>query len=151
MNVADLFSTLAKLLSSFPSLLGHSRFLLIPGPTDPWSSLLLPRPALPASMVKALKDKVPNITFGSNPCRIRYFSQEIVVFREDMMGRLMRNKVRMGNNEGGDLRKAVSVPHLDFLLLSSKFDDIDGVKLTLSLLIACSNDFGSSSFSAVAH
>lgn len=102
-------------------------------------------------MVKALKDKVPNITFGSNPCRIRYFSQEIVVFREDMMGRLMRNKVRMGNNEGGDLRKAVSVPHLDFLLLSSKFDDIDGVKLTLSLLIACSNDFGSSSFSAVAH
>lgn len=48
---------------------------------------------------------------GSNPCRIRYFSQEIVVFREDMMGRMMRNAVRMGEGreeEGADLKKAVS-------------------------------------------
>lgn len=61
-------------------------------------------------MVKSLSDKVPRITFGSNPCRIRYFSQEIVVCREDMMGRMMRNAVRMGESaQGVDLRKAASL------------------------------------------
>lgn len=61
-------------------------------------------------MVKALEAKVSMISFGSNPCRVRYFSQEIVIFREDMMGRMMRNAVRMGDSaaEGADLRKAVS-------------------------------------------
>ena len=105
----ELFATLATLLLAFPSLLAHSRFLLVPGPTDPWSSLTLPRPALPASMVKSLADKIPTITFGSNPCRVRYFSQEIVIFREDIMGRMMRNAVRLGGEKDTDLRKAVSV------------------------------------------
>lgn len=59
-------------------------------------------------MVKTLTDKIPNITFGSNPCRIRYFSQDIVVFREDLMGRMMRNAVRLDGQKGTDLRKAVS-------------------------------------------
>lgn len=53
---------------------------------------------------------MPLISFGSNPCRVRYYSQEIVIFREDMMGRMMRNAVRMGDTtaQGADLRKAVS-------------------------------------------
>lgn len=58
---------------------------------------------------------MPNVTLGSNPCRIRWFSQEIVIFRDDLMGRMMRNAVRFPAEEGGgtggrkgDLRKAVS-------------------------------------------
>ncbi|KAK4052790.1 DNA-directed DNA polymerase epsilon, subunit B [Microbotryomycetes sp. JL201] len=111
----DLFAKLANLLASFPSLINHSRFLLVPGPTDPWSSNLLPRPPLPQSLVKPLVAKVPHITFGSNPCRIRYFSQELVIFREDMMGRMMRNAVRIGERtkQGADLRKALVQTVLD--------------------------------------
>ncbi|KAM0786892.1 hypothetical protein ACM66B_002316 [Microbotryomycetes sp. NB124-2] len=111
----DLFSKLANLLASFPSLMNHSRFLLVPGPTDPWSSNVLPRPPLPQSLVKPLLAKVPHISFGSNPCRIRYFSQEIVIFREDMMGRMMRNAVRIGERtkQGADLRKALVQTILD--------------------------------------
>ncbi|GAA5874227.1 hypothetical protein JCM1840_000608 [Sporobolomyces johnsonii] len=118
---ADLFAALASLLSSFPSLLAHSHFLLIPGPTDPWSSSTLPRPALPAPLLKALVAKIPNLTLGSNPCRIRWFSQEIVVFRDDLMARMMRNAVRFGSEEDGaeggrkkrDLRKALVQTILD--------------------------------------
>ncbi|KAI5478607.1 DNA polymerase epsilon subunit 2 [Pseudohyphozyma bogoriensis] len=112
----ELFNNLATLLSSFPSLLHHSRFLLIPGPTDPYASLTLPRPALPDSLTKSLSTKIPNITFGSNPCRVRYFSQELVFFREDLMGRMMRNAVRMGDGseqKGTDLRKALVQTILD--------------------------------------
>jgi DNA polymerase epsilon subunit 2 len=111
----DLFAQLANLLSSFPSLLSHSQFLLVPGPTDPWSSSVLPRPPLPETLLKALLAKIPNVTLGTNPCRVRWFSQEIVVFRDDLMARMMRNAVRFVGDEGvkkGDLKKAVSLTSL---------------------------------------
>ncbi|GAA5824774.1 hypothetical protein JCM11251_005335 [Rhodosporidiobolus azoricus] len=114
----ELFATLASILAAFPNLLAASHFLLIPGPTDPWSSAVLPRPALPEPLVKALIAKIPNLTLGSNPCRVRWFSQEIVVFRDDAMGRMMRNAVRFPAEEGdaarkGDLRKALVQTILD--------------------------------------
>ncbi|GAA6004474.1 DNA polymerase epsilon noncatalytic subunit [Rhodotorula paludigena] len=115
----DLFAQLATLLSSFPSLMQHSHFLLVPGPSDPWSSAALPRPPLPEPLLKALIAKVPNLTLASNPCRVRWFSQEIVVFRDDLMSRMMRNAVRFPTEEGeeggrkGDLRKALVQTILD--------------------------------------
>ncbi|GAA5982326.1 hypothetical protein JCM5350_006145 [Sporobolomyces pararoseus] len=113
---SDLFSQFATLLSSFPSLLAHSQFLLVPGPTDPWSSSVLPRPPLPESLLKPLLAKIPNLTLGSNPCRVRWFSQEIVIFRDDLMARMMRNAVRFVGDEGvkkGDLKKALVQTILD--------------------------------------
>lgn len=110
---AELFATLASLLSSFPALLAASHFLLIPGPTDPYSSAALPRPALPDSLAKPLLARIPNLTLGSNPCRVRWLSQELVFFRDDVMGRMMRNAVRFPAEEPGrkgDLRKAVRAP-----------------------------------------
>ena len=110
---AELFATLASLLSSFPALLAASHFLLIPGPTDPYSSAALPRPALPDALAKPLLARIPNLTLGSNPCRVRWLSQELVFFRDDVMGRMMRNAVRFPAEEPGrkgDLRKAVRAP-----------------------------------------
>ncbi|GAA5970423.1 hypothetical protein JCM8115_004552 [Rhodotorula mucilaginosa] len=119
-DYTDLFASLAGLLASFETLLACSHFLLVPGPTDPWSSAALPRPPLPTALLKPLLSKVPNVTLGSNPCRIRWFSQEIVIFRDDLMGRMMRNAVRFPAEEGGgtggrkgDLRKALVQTVLD--------------------------------------
>ncbi|KAK4057456.1 DNA-directed DNA polymerase epsilon, subunit B [Microbotryomycetes sp. JL221] len=111
----ELFAKLASLLAAFPRLINCSRFLLVPGPTDPWSSNVLPRPPLPQSLVKPLIAKLPHVSFGSNPCRIRYFSQELVVFREDTMSRMMRNAVRIGetSSSAADLRKALVQTILD--------------------------------------
>lgn len=69
----------------------------MPGPSDPYDVInsLLPRRPLPHSLVKDLKLKLPKVTFTSNPCRISYKSQEIVVYREDLMSRILRNTVRL--------------------------------------------------------
>lgn len=64
-------------------------------------------------MTQELRRRVPNITFGSNPCRIRYFTQEIVLYRDDLMSRMMRNAIQEGTQrEEGDIKKAVCPPFL---------------------------------------
>lgn len=75
-------------------------FVFVPGPADPYdvSNLILPRRPLPATLTKAVRDKLPKVTFASNPCRITYKSQEIVVFRDDLMSRMLRNTVRLKND-----------------------------------------------------
>ncbi|GAA93845.1 uncharacterized protein L969DRAFT_84704 [Mixia osmundae IAM 14324] len=86
------FSALAEILLSFPQVLQQAHFVLVPGPHDPFDTMTLPRPPLPAPIVKALM-KIPKITFATNPCRITYKSQEIVVLRDDLLSRVLRNCV----------------------------------------------------------
>jgi hypothetical protein len=75
-------------------------FVFVPGPADPYdvSNLVLPRRPLPTFLTKGVREKLPKVTFASNPCRITFKSQEIVVFREDMMSRMLRNTVRLKND-----------------------------------------------------
>ncbi|KAI0270066.1 DNA polymerase epsilon subunit B [Russula aff. rugulosa BPL654] len=40
-----------------------------------------------------LRAKIPNIHLASNPCRIKFFGQEIVIYRDDVMSRMLRNLV----------------------------------------------------------
>jgi DNA polymerase epsilon subunit 2 len=59
---------------------------------------MLPRQALPASIVKPLlhsASQIPSghLHFGSNPCRIRWMSQEIVIFRENLASKMCRNVI----------------------------------------------------------
>lgn len=72
-------------------------FVFVPGPADPFdvSNLVLPRRALPHTLVAGFKAKLPKVSFPSNPCRISYKSQEIVIFRDDLMSRMLRNTVRL--------------------------------------------------------
>jgi hypothetical protein len=53
----------------------------------------LPRRAIPEEFTKDLRKKVTHITFASNPCRIRFFTQEIVFFREDLLRKMQRHTV----------------------------------------------------------
>lgn len=106
---ADGFNALADLIASFP-LLAQSHFVFVPGPTDPWTSNALPRPALPTAFTSRLTSKVPKARFVSNPCRLRYFGQEIVVCREDLMARMVRNLVTVKEGEEVDMKRYVSFP-----------------------------------------
>jgi len=56
----------------------------------------LPRRPILSSFVTRLKTKIPNVHFGTNPCRIKFFDQEIVVFRDDSMSKMLRNVVGVG-------------------------------------------------------
>lgn len=46
-----------------------------------------------SSFLTKLKNKIPKIHFATNPCRIKFFDQEIVIFREDMMSKMLRNMI----------------------------------------------------------
>jgi hypothetical protein len=42
---------------------------------------VLPQPPLPSYFTSRLSEQLPNAIFTSNPCRIRYRAQELVVLR----------------------------------------------------------------------
>ncbi|EFP94424.2 uncharacterized protein PGTG_20380 [Puccinia graminis f. sp. tritici CRL 75-36-700-3] len=84
--------------SKFSLVTEHIHLIFVPGPNDPWDSTMLPRQALPASIVKPLlhsTSQIPSghLHFGSNPCRIRWMSQEIVIFRENLASKMCRNVI----------------------------------------------------------
>ncbi|KAG9096705.1 hypothetical protein FRC06_008417 [Ceratobasidium sp. 370] len=115
------FDALADLLSSpeYHQILAKSQFVFVPGPLDPWGSLTLPRPPIPMTFTTKIRARVPRAHFTSNPCRIKFFSQEIVIFREDMMSRMLRNLVGIKRAVGdADLKKYLVQTLLDQAHLS---------------------------------
>ncbi|KAF8525322.1 epsilon DNA polymerase [Gautieria morchelliformis] len=102
MKYQDDFDALADLIASYPVITRRCHFVFVPGPQDPCSSTILPRRPILPSFTTRLKAKIPKVYLASNPCRIRFFSQEIVVFREDMMARMLRNLVGVKPNPGTD-------------------------------------------------
>lgn len=91
------FDALADLIAAFPPLLEKSQFLFVPGSADPSPGNILPQPPLPSSITQGLSEKVPCAVFCTNPCRIQFCTQEIVVFREDLLNKLCRNYVKFPN------------------------------------------------------
>ncbi|XP_014270308.1 DNA polymerase epsilon subunit 2 [Halyomorpha halys] len=89
----DGFKTLGELVSQWPSIAQNSKFIIIPGPTDSQAANILPRPELPETIVSGLKTSVKDVVLATNPCRIQYCTQEIVLVREDLVTKLCRNSV----------------------------------------------------------
>ncbi|KHJ81952.1 DNA polymerase epsilon subunit B [Oesophagostomum dentatum] len=53
---------------------------------------MLPRPHLPGVLFKYF-EQIPNCLFATNPVRIQYASQEIVVIRDDLVEKMCRHSV----------------------------------------------------------
>mgnify|MGYP001185754296 CR=1 FL=1 len=111
MEYQQLFSNLGDLLLEFPKLCNGSKFLFVPGPNDPGAKCL-PRAAIPSFFTQGFTSKFENasnmISFTTNPCRIKYFTQEIVVFRDNVLNRMRRQCVvppivKSVNNDGGEM------------------------------------------------
>jgi DNA polymerase epsilon subunit 2 len=98
LSLVDGFNQLSRLLQRCPRLISTCKFVLVPGPNDPGpgfaSCPVLPRPPLPPSLVQPLA-AVASVQVATNPCRIRYGSQEIVIFREDLSKKLRRHTVNV--------------------------------------------------------
>lgn len=87
-----------------------SEFIFVPGSGDP-SGAVLPRPPIPAHFTRTIRERLPQqVTFTTNPCRcvggesfggrccadlqpssIRYGTQELLIFREDLMTKMLRH------------------------------------------------------------
>lgn len=110
------FDALASILSEFPTLLRTSTFVFVPGDNDPWASAFsagaatpLPRKGVPelftlrtkrafaAANAEAGTKGDGEAIWGTNPARLTLFgpTHEIVLFRDDISGRLRRNAIRL--------------------------------------------------------
>lgn len=71
------FRALGEMIAEYPDIAESSRFVFVPGPADPGSANIFPRPPIPDCVVGAeeFRKRVPNASFVSNPCRLQYCSQ----------------------------------------------------------------------------
>ncbi|KAL8720997.1 MAG: hypothetical protein Q9225_002237 [Loekoesia sp. 1 TL-2023] len=121
----EYFDSLASILSDYPSVLADSTFVFVPGDNDPWASAfsagaaaVLPRTGVPEIYTSRVKrafaaanaeaeksaDKKPKgeAVWSTNPTRLTLFgpAQELVVFRDDISGRLRRKTLRFRSADG---------------------------------------------------
>lgn len=87
------FAALADILANCPILQNHAKFVLIPGPLDEAADRSLPRRGISPLLTAALTDTVKHMSFASNPCRIRFYTQDILFFRENLFKKLQRHCV----------------------------------------------------------
>ena len=119
----ELFDQLAAVLADFPALLRSSTWIFVPGDNDPWNSAfsagastLVPREGVPEVFTSRVRrvfaaaradggEGVGNgeAVWTSNPARVSLFgmAQEVLVWRDDVGGRLRRSAVRVGERGGG--------------------------------------------------
>ena len=125
----ECFNSLASILSGASSLLQRTTFIFVPGDNDPWvssfsagASTVLPRKSIPDLFTSRIKRAFTaanaeaeratgrqtdgEAIWTTNPSRLSLFgpSQEIVLFRDDISGRLRRNAVRFRGPEKDEMQ-----------------------------------------------
>jgi DNA polymerase epsilon subunit 2 len=90
--MSGLFGKLGDIICDYPELVERSQFVILPGPQDLTAGSALPRPRIPAVFVRDLQARI-NVTFTSSVARIRYYTQEIVISRHDLLAEMRRNTV----------------------------------------------------------
>jgi DNA polymerase epsilon subunit 2 len=116
------FDALASILSEFPKLLSSTTFIFVPGDNDPWASTFssgaataVPRTGVPELFTSRVKRAIATANsevgvgrkgdgeavWTSNPARISLFGPvgELVLFRDDVSGRMRRNCLTLGGEK----------------------------------------------------
>lgn len=97
--LATLFDNLCALLLNRyrDTLCANCDFVFVPGPSDPNIGGALPQPPLIYSLCRKFHEANErgdlHVHFESNPFRIRFGTQEMVVFRADLLQKMRRNCV----------------------------------------------------------
>ncbi|KAB0803350.1 hypothetical protein PPYR_00320 [Photinus pyralis] len=89
-NYKKLFKKFGELLSNYTELVHKSKFVFVPSMTDPCHLHILPRFPLPSHVTEEFQKSVPSAIFTTNPCRLQYYTKEIVLFRADILPKLMQ-------------------------------------------------------------
>lgn len=76
-----------------PTLKKETDLVLVPALDDPVAPVILPRTGLPEYLCTGLKRFVPRTVLATNPCRLQYCTQQIVVCRADLVTKLCRNTI----------------------------------------------------------
>ncbi|XP_011550188.3 DNA polymerase epsilon subunit 2 [Plutella xylostella] len=95
-------TSLGELIHQFTNLRESCKFIFVPGRSDPSAPNILPRQAIPNSITEPIRNKLGDtVIFTTNPCRIQYCTQEIVVIRQDLVTKMCRNSIHFP--ETGDI------------------------------------------------
>ncbi|KAK9321679.1 DNA polymerase alpha/epsilon subunit B-domain-containing protein [Lipomyces orientalis] len=120
------FDQLAQLLSKYPDLCASTTFIFVPGDNDPWGStasaggpMLWPQRSVPEIFTSQVRRVLKKVIWSSNPSRLCYFSQEIVICRDDLAARLRRNNVLLNSSSSAASDKTDISPDED-----TQVDDI---------------------------
>ncbi|KAI9583514.1 DNA polymerase epsilon subunit 2 [Glossina fuscipes] len=85
------FDALAALANDCDRLKQETELILVPSCEDPTAPNILPRPAIPKTLASGLLKAWPRTKLLTNPCRLQYCTQQIVVCRLDLMAKFCRN------------------------------------------------------------
>ncbi|XP_022115416.2 DNA polymerase epsilon subunit 2 [Pieris rapae] len=93
---------LADIIMPFTKLREACKFIFVPGRGDPAAANILPRPPIPNTITKQISEKLgDSVIFTTNPCRLQYCTQEIVVLRQDLVTKMCRNAIHFP--DAGDI------------------------------------------------
>jgi DNA polymerase epsilon subunit 2 len=93
-------SLASTIVTAAPDVAQHSQFVFVPGPSDPVvGGGVLPQLPLSASLTAALKKKLHHFVFAPNPCRLRFFTQEILICRQNFFNSMSAHLAVPANPE----------------------------------------------------
>ena len=90
------FTELGEMIrDEFKPLAEETVFVIIPGTQDPGPGNVLPRPPMPKMVTRGFVNAIgeERVKLATNPCRLRYLTQEIVFLRDDIMQKMVRHCV----------------------------------------------------------
>ncbi|XP_005178362.1 DNA polymerase epsilon subunit 2 [Musca domestica] len=84
-------NALGALANGCEQLKKQTELILIPSSEDPAAPNIFPRSAIPKTLAAGLLKVWPRTRLATNPCRLQYCTQQIVVCRLDLMAKFCRN------------------------------------------------------------
>ncbi len=84
---------LAEVIEPYGCIKRDTDIVFVPSMDDPATANILPRPPLPQYLWRDFQKKFPRAIFATNPCRLQYCTQQIVVCRADLVTKFCRNTI----------------------------------------------------------
>jgi len=84
------FLRLGQTISKLNNLANECHFIFVPSSTDPGPGPVSPRPPIPDFFLEGFRGQVKHVHNATNPCRVRYCTQEFVIFRNDTIAKMNR-------------------------------------------------------------
>lgn len=116
-NARNLFQLKNKLhafaehiANNCPAIKKETDIVLVPALEDPAAPVILPRAPLPEQICTDLKRLLPRTVLATNPCRLQYCTQQIVICRADLITKLCRNTINFPQD--GKLEDHVSIDEI---------------------------------------
>lgn len=107
---------LASLIAQHAALVKTCKFVLLPSIEDPLGAGTAPRAPLPEVLLGPLRQAEISCVAASNPCRILFFSKELLLWRYDLTVALKRHQLASLADRGTESEALITVLEQGHLL-----------------------------------